>query len=359
MKIIKAYAEKNLCYIAAKTMKPQGIVVHSTGANNPFLSRYVDAPGEVGINKYGNHWNTAKPDGREVCVHAFIGYDKNKEICIAEILPLDICCWGVGSGTKGSYNYNPPYIQFEICEDGLNDQDYYNKVFNAAAEYSAYLCEKYGIGIGNVVGHIEAFKNGYGSNHADPEHWMKKFGEDMNDFREKVSGFLKTGISGCEKPNEIAKEQEKVDALLSEGDLVSLTSDAVYYTGGNIPGWVKSQNWYVKEITKGDRVVIDKNESGTNSICSPVNIKYIKKVKSSTSAKKDTGSIELPYMVKITADSLNIRSGAGTDKSIVGSITDRGVYTIVEEREGIGADNWGKLKSGAGWISLDFTQKIK
>ena len=42
LKIIKAHAVKNLCYIAAEKMIPKGIVVHSTGANNPYLKRYVE-----------------------------------------------------------------------------------------------------------------------------------------------------------------------------------------------------------------------------------------------------------------------------------------------------------------------------
>ena len=42
----------------------------------------------------------------------------------------------------------------------------------------------------------------------------------------------------------------------------------------------------------------------------------------------------------------------------LGSITDKGVYTIVEEKTGTGATKWGKLKSGAGWISLDYVRKI-
>ena len=46
MDIIKAHAVKNLCYIAARKMTPKGIVVHSTGANNPTLKRYVDCPEE-------------------------------------------------------------------------------------------------------------------------------------------------------------------------------------------------------------------------------------------------------------------------------------------------------------------------
>ena len=73
MEIIKAHAVKNLCYKSAQKMVPKGIVVHSTGANNPFLKRYVDCPEKLGENKYKNHWNNPKPDGREVCVHAFIG----------------------------------------------------------------------------------------------------------------------------------------------------------------------------------------------------------------------------------------------------------------------------------------------
>jgi uncharacterized protein YgiM (DUF1202 family) len=64
-----------------------------------------------------------------------------------------------------------------------------------------------------------------------------------------------------------------------------------------------------------------------------------------------------PYTVQVTTDCLNIRQGAGTNYAIVGQITDRGIYTIVEESTGNGASLWGKLKSGAGWIALDYTTK--
>ena len=65
-----------------------------------------------------------------------------------------------------------------------------------------------------------------------------------------------------------------------------------------------------------------------------------------------------PYKVKVTADVLNIRKGAGTNYGTNGAIRDRGVYTIVAESTGKGAKMWGKLKSGAGWISLDYTKKV-
>lgn len=65
------------------------------------------------------------------------------------------------------------------------------------------------------------------------------------------------------------------------------------------------------------------------------------------------------YKVKITANSLNIRSKAGTsaDCKIVGSITDKGIYTIIEEQN-VNEVTWGKLKSGAGWISLKYTKRV-
>ncbi len=64
------------------------------------------------------------------------------------------------------------------------------------------------------------------------------------------------------------------------------------------------------------------------------------------------------YTVKVTTSALHIRRGPGTDYAIVGTIQDKGVYTIVAESAGTGASLWGKLKSGAGWISLDYTIKL-
>lgn len=64
------------------------------------------------------------------------------------------------------------------------------------------------------------------------------------------------------------------------------------------------------------------------------------------------------YRVKVTADVLNIRKGPGTNYGTNGSIKDHGVYTITAESSGQGASKWGKLKSGAGWISLDFVKRV-
>ena len=59
------------------------------------------------------------------------------------------------------------------------------------------------------------------------------------------------------------------------------------------------------------------------------------------------------YKVKVTAETLNIRSGAGSSYDIVGQIKDQGIYTIIDEKNG-----WGFLKSKAGWISLSYTKRV-
>ena len=76
-----------------------------------------------------------------------------------------------------------------------------------------------------------------------------------------------------------------------------------------------------------------------------------------TTPPAGTGSTAVSYLVKVTADVLNIRKGPGTNYGTNGAIKDKGTYTIVAESAGPGAAKWGKLKSGAGWISLDYVTK--
>jgi len=69
-----------------------------------------------------------------------------------------------------------------------------------------------------------------------------------------------------------------------------------------------------------------------------------------------TGAAVTPYLVRVKITNLNIRKGPGTNYGSTGFIKP-GVYTIVAESTGTGATKWGKLKSGAGWISLDYATK--
>lgn len=190
MEIKKCLLVNNSCYNKASKMVPKGIVVHSTGANNPYLKRYVQPDdGILGKNKYNNDWNRS---GVNACVNAFVGKDKNGVVRCYQTLPFDYMPWGCASGKKGSYNYT--HIQFEICEDTLKDEKYFNEAFEVAIEFCAYLCEKFNISIDNIVSHHEAHLKGYASNHTDCDHWLKKFNKNMDWFRNEVKAKLEKNV---------------------------------------------------------------------------------------------------------------------------------------------------------------------
>lgn len=72
-----------------------------------------------------------------------------------------------------------------------------------------------------------------------------------------------------------------------------------------------------------------------------------------------TPAASVPYAVRVSINDLNIRKGPGTNYDKTGYYTGKGVFTIVAESAGTGSvKGWGKLKSGAGWISLDYAARI-
>ena len=353
MNLKKLIFTQNACYKASRTITVKGICLHSTGANNPNLCRYVGPDdGLLGKNQYNNHWNQDKPDGRQVCAHGFIGKLKDGSIATYQTLPWNHRGWHGGSGTKGSVNDS--HIGIEICEDGLTDATYFRKVFSEAVELCVYLCKMYNLdptADGVIIGHYEGYKRGIASNHSDPGHWFPRHGENMDSFRAAVKKGMGTIIPGPTTPT-----PPTTPAEIKKGDKVKLANNATYYNGKAIPAWVKGQNWIVSFVS-GDRAVIDKNASGTDSICSPVNVKFLTMVGASVPTAPTKPSAFQSYTVKVTASELNIRKGPGTNFGINGSISDKGLYTIIAESTGQSANKWGKLKSGAGWVCLKYVKK--
>lgn len=71
-------------------------------------------------------------------------------------------------------------------------------------------------------------------------------------------------------------------------------------------------------------------------------------------------NLKCPFLVKVSIPDLNIRKGPGTNYKTIGKYTGVGVFTIMEVKSGTGSDaGWGRLKSGAGWISLDYCKLYK
>lgn len=191
MNLIKNLLTKNDCYTTGKKITPKGVMVHSTGANNPNIKRYVQPNvSGIGTNRNNNDWN--RP-GVAKCVHAFIGKLENGSIATVQTLPWDHRGWHAGKGSKGSAN--DTHISFEICEDGLTDKTYFNKVYKEAVELTVYLCKMYKLDPmkdGVVICHNEGYKRGIASGHADVTHWFPKHGKSMDDFRSDVKAAMGT-----------------------------------------------------------------------------------------------------------------------------------------------------------------------
>ena len=85
---------------------------------------------------------------------------------------------------------------------------------------------------------------------------------------------------------------------------------------------------------------------------------FRKAVKAAMCGVSNTASTNAAYLVKITADTLNVRKGVGTNYPITAKVRRGEIYTIVGESVK-GSTKWGKLKSGAGWISLKYTERYK
>ena len=195
MNLLKCILTENDCCKTSRTIKPAGVMVHSTGANNPALRRYVQpvpsTPGReellqaLGENKNGNHWN--RP-GLDVCVHGFIGRLSDGTVAAVQTLPWAHRGWHAGTGTSGR-SANDTHISFEMCEDGLTDPAYFEQAYRAAVELTAMLCRDYGLdpmADGVVICHQDGYRRGVASNHGDVYNWFPRFGMDMNDFRADV-----------------------------------------------------------------------------------------------------------------------------------------------------------------------------
>lgn len=203
MKFFTQILKNNDCYKAGKTFIPRGVMIHSTGANNPHLSRYVPGNDEIGRNTGGNHWDMS---GTTACVHAFVGKLADGSVGVVQTLPWNRRGWHAGKGSCGSAN--DTHISFEICEDGLQDAGYFSAVYQAAVELTADLCKQYGLDPevdGVVICHSEGYVQGIASNHADVMHWFPIHGKSMDTFRADVARVME---------GEEEMTQEQFDAML-------------------------------------------------------------------------------------------------------------------------------------------------
>ena len=222
MKLRTLIFTENDCYKAGRKIKPSGIMVHSTGANNPRLKRYVGPDdGLLGENTNGNHWN--KP-GLSKCVHAFIGKLEDGTIATYQVLPWDHRGWHAGGAA------NNTHIGFEICEDGLEDAVYFGKVYQEAVELCAFLCRMYGLTEKNIIDHSEGRALGLASNHGDVKHWFPKHGKSMDTLRADVKAQL-SGTQTVKEPDLVGTLYRVQVGAFSKKAYAERKRQAVEYAG--------------------------------------------------------------------------------------------------------------------------------
>jgi len=199
MTIKTHYMKNNPCYINARVTDKQGIMLHTTGATNKFLSRYV-APddGTIGKNKYNNDWNRTTLNGEPLglAVHGFIGESKMGDVLAYNVIPYEYETWNCGGSG------NQTHISWEICEGNPTDKVYFDKAWNVAVTAFAEICIQYGWGINRITSHVEGYKRGIASNHGDPNIYFSHFGKTMRDFRLAVKDKINTIKKDAEKAHE-------------------------------------------------------------------------------------------------------------------------------------------------------------
>ncbi len=320
MKLVQSIMTKNPCYTAGRKITVKGLMPHSVGCPRPNASVFI------------KNWNT--PSYGTACVHGFI--DGN-DGTVYQTLPWNHRGWHCASGPKGSGNNT--HIGVEMCEPAsirytggssftcsnlLAARTSVKKTYEAAVELFAYLCKLYGLNPtadGVIISHREGHARGIASNHGDPEHLWNGLGMGytMNTFRKDVKEKMQ---GGTVKPDE-TKEMYRVRKSWED----AVSQKGAFHELENAKKCADANKGYAVFNTSGKQVY----------------------------PKTDFS----PYLVEVTATDLNIRKGPGTNYGKTGKFTGKGVFTITEERVGTGSNRgWGKLKSGAGWISLDYVKRL-
>ena len=260
LKIYRLFFTSSDCYKSGTKQVSKGVQVHSTGANNPYLKRYVQPnDGRLGINQYGNSHN--RP-GVDVCASAYIGKLENGTVAAYQTLPWDMRCWISGKGKNGNAN-RLGYIGYEICEDTLNNEAYFNEaVMTVAVNLTAHLCQIIGVTPDSVVAsysegnalsvmdHSELYENGLASGHSDITHWLRRYGKRMKDFRQAVQQAMDEGV-----------DVEYVDAsekIVEEWTDVNATYEIYAANGGyvNLRSEPNTESESLEKLRNGDRVTV-------------------------------------------------------------------------------------------------------
>lgn len=330
---------------------------HNTSARSGNIEyiviHYVGATGDAKANiNYYNQRSTTNASADFYVGHSGDIWQYNPD-------PLKRYCWAVGGKKQSSYGgslygiaKNANCVSIEMCVKNstgnktANSSGWYftDATVNSTIELTKYLMKLYNIPANRVIRHFDI--NGkycpgvYG--------WNSPSGSEIewNNFKTKIGSAGSSSVVTT-KPTESAS---KIDFPNPPFIVKVLVDNLNYRSEPSMNGTIKGQ-------TKKGKFTIIQVKDGWGLLKS-----YASKrdgwiyLENPNYVEIDKSSISSSYKVRITADALNVRKGAGTNYEVVTTIRDKGIYTIVEESNG-----WGLLKSYAskrdGWISLKYTKK--
>lgn len=324
MEIVQSMVTANPCYTAGKKITVKGLVLHSVGCPQPvaevFVKKFNSRDSKVCVHAFIDA-NTGK-------VYQTLPWDYRAWHCggsgNSTHIGVEMC--------------EPSCIKYTggatiTCSDEEKARETVQRTLHTAVELFAFLCKQFGLNPlqdGVIVSHKEGHDRGMASGHGDPDHLFNQLhmNYSMNDFRKAVSEAMGNGARMPEQPMPApAMPEQPVPAPpvpgqpiptpppvpgqpiptpplvpgqpvptpppvpgqpvapppgaqqcgnggIHAGDIVTLAPDSVYYTGGPMPVWVKTDRWIIK-YAEGERAVLGQNVSGSHEINSPIHIKYL------------------------------------------------------------------------------------
>lgn len=325
-----------------------GIVLNSSirchSSNfNAKISRTIDY---IVMHYTGNKKDTALANckyfqGVDRCASAHFFVDDTN---IYQSVALKDVAWHCGG--KSYYHAkcrNTNAIGIEMCCTAGN-----YTISNKTLENSAYLCAELCKKIGITADQVDTYVlRHYDITHKScPAQMAGNSNANWQSFKQKVKQIL--GNTTTVNPTPSAPSQTTFPAPPFEVQV--LVSDLNYRKtpsmNGDALGVTGKGTFTIKQISNGWGLL--KSGAGWIYLENPSYVKIGSAVKTTNST-----NVTETYKVQVTVDSLNVRAGAGADYKINTVIRNKGIYTIIETKNG-----WGKLKSGAGWICLDYTKRV-
>ena len=229
---------------------------------------------------------------------------------VVQGLPINRNAWACGDGANGTGNRKG--IQVEICYSKSGGTRF-DQAEKNAAHFIATLLRERGWGIEKVKKHQD-FRNKYCPHRTLDKGW--------NGFIQMIKSYL--------------NDMPVTSSSFKVGEKVRVKESATQYATGQALAWFVKGSIYEVTQVAGDKLLL-------SDIISWVWVDDVEQVSANTVVATDK-----TFLVKIICDELNIRQKADFNSKVVGTVKRGEVYTIIDEENGLG-----KLKSGAGYISLN------